>query len=177
MLLPLLVGSAFACAPVTLNVLLFNIEYGGGLVDFAKTVEVVERTAPDIVLIEEAWGQIPRLARSLGWPEHDMRHQVLSRRPLLDPPSADGRFLYAELSPGCVVALANVHLPSDPEPPDEMADAAAVEAAMQVERRSRLRALEPTLAALRPLLAAGVPCCWVETSTRPRTSTTRIPGR
>jgi hypothetical protein len=38
-----------------------------------------------------------------------------------------------------------------------MADAAAVEAGMALERRSRLRALEPTLEALRPLLAGGVP--------------------
>ena len=148
---------ALACAPVQVEVLVFNIEYGGGLVDFARTVEVVERSAPDIVLVEEAWGQIPRLARLAGFPEHDVRHQVLSRRPLLDPLSADARFLYAELSPGCVVALANVHLPSDPDPPDVMADAAAVEAAMAVERRTRSRALEPTLAALRALLAAGVP--------------------
>jgi len=157
MLLSLLAFQALACTPVTLEVLVFNIEYGGDLVDFGKTVEAVERTAPDIVLIEEAWGQLPRLARSLGWPEYDTRHQVLSRRPLLDAKSADGRFLYAELSPGCVVALANVHLPSDPDPPDVMADAAAVEAGMQIEKRSRLRAVEPTLAALRPLLASGVP--------------------
>jgi hypothetical protein len=53
--------------------------------------------------------------------------------------------------------LANVHLPSDPEPPEAMPDAAAVASAMEVERRVRLRALEPTLAALRPLLAAGMP--------------------
>jgi hypothetical protein len=38
MLLPLLALQALACAPVTLDVLVFNIEYGGGLVDFAKTV-------------------------------------------------------------------------------------------------------------------------------------------
>jgi endonuclease/exonuclease/phosphatase family metal-dependent hydrolase len=137
--------------------MLFNIEYGGGLVDFSKTVEAIERAAPDVVLIEEAWGQIPRLAQALGWSEYDVRHQVLARRPLLDPMAGDGRFLYAELGAGCVVALANVHLPSDPEPPDRMADAAVVAAAMDVERRGRLRALAPTLDALRPLLAAGQP--------------------
>jgi exonuclease III len=157
MVLALLASVALLCAPVTQKVLVFNIEYGGDLVDFAKTVEVVERTAPDVVLIEEAWGQIPRLAGALGWAEYDVRHQVLARRPLLDPADADGRFLYAELSPGCVIAIANVHLPSDPDPPDVMPDAAAVAAGMEIERRSRLRALEPTLAALRPLLAAGTP--------------------
>jgi endonuclease/exonuclease/phosphatase family metal-dependent hydrolase len=157
MLLALLAALPLACAPVTQKVLVFNIEYGGDLVDFAKTVEVVARTAPDIVLIEEAWGQIPRLARALDWPEYDVRHQVLARRPLLDPREADGRYLYAEVSPGCVIALANVHLPSDPDPPDVMPDAAAVAAGMEIERRGRLRALEPTLTALRPLLAVGTP--------------------
>ena len=157
MLLALALSLPLACAPVTQKVLVFNIEYGGDLVDFDKTVEVIERTAPDIVLIEEAWGHIPRLARALGMEEYDVRHQVLARRPLLDPREADGRYLYAETSPGCVVAIANVHLPSDPDPPEVMADAAAVEAGMEIERRSRLRALEPTLGALRPLLAAGLP--------------------
>ena len=157
MLLALLASLSLVCAPVAQRVLVFNIEYGGDLVDFAKTVEVVERTSPDIVLIEEAWGQIPRLARALRWSEYDVRHQVLARRPLLDPTAADGRFLYAELSPGCVIAIANVHLPSDPDPPDVMPDAASVEAGMEIERRSRLRALEPTLGALRPLLETGVP--------------------
>jgi endonuclease/exonuclease/phosphatase family metal-dependent hydrolase len=157
MLLLAFFASALGCAPVTQKVLVFNIEYGGALVDFAKTAEVVRRAAPDIVLVEEAWGQIPRLARSVGWPEYDVRHQVIARRPLLDVAEADGRFLYAELAPGCVVAVANVHLPSDPDPPDEMPDAAAVAAGMEIERRSRLRALEPTLSALRPLLASGVP--------------------
>jgi endonuclease/exonuclease/phosphatase family metal-dependent hydrolase len=157
MLLLALAAAALGCAPVTLKVLVFNVEYGGALVEFAKTVEVVERAAPDVVLVEEAWGHIPRLARGLEWTEYDVRHQVIGRRPLLDVAEADGRFLYAELSPGCVVAVANVHLPSDPDPPDEMPDAAAVEAGMEIERRSRLQALEPTLAALRPLLAAGIP--------------------
>jgi hypothetical protein len=152
----LLLAAAIALCPrATVDVLVFNVEYGGGLVDFGKTVEVIKRSGADLVLVEEAWGQMPRLARALGWTEYDARHQVLARRPLLDPREGGGRFLYFEASPGCVVAVANVHLPSDPDPPDAMADAAAVAAGMAVERRSRLRALEPTLAALKPLLAAG----------------------
>jgi hypothetical protein len=58
-----LATAALGCAPVTLKVLVFNIEYGGALVDFAKTVEVVQRAAPDIVLVEEAW------ATSRAWRE------------------------------------------------------------------------------------------------------------
>jgi endonuclease/exonuclease/phosphatase family metal-dependent hydrolase len=156
-MLLLLAWLSVACAPVTARVMVFNIEYGGDLVDFGKTVEAIERSAPDIVLIEEAWGQMPRLARALGWSEYDVRHQVLARRPLLDPKAGDGRFLYAELTPGCVVALGNVHLPSEPDPPEPMDDPAAVEAGMEIERRSRLRALVPTLDALGRQLAAGLP--------------------
>lgn len=157
MLQALLAFLPLACAPVTQTILVFNIEYGGALVDFGKTVEVVSRAAPDVVLIEEAWGQIPRLAGALGWPEYDVRHQVLARWPLLDPREADGRYLYVEVSPGCVIAVANVHLPSEPDPPEVMPDAAAVEAGMESERRSRLRALEPTLNALWTIRAAGMP--------------------
>jgi hypothetical protein len=48
-LVPAFAATALLCAPVTQKVLVFNIEYGGALVDFAKTAEVVERAAPDIV--------------------------------------------------------------------------------------------------------------------------------
>jgi endonuclease/exonuclease/phosphatase family metal-dependent hydrolase len=156
-LLALAAALPLACPPVTQNVLVFNVEYGGGLVDFAKTVEVVRRSEADIVLIEEAWGHIPRLARALGWTEYDVRHQVLSRRPLLDPAADDPRYLYAETSPGCVVAVANVHLPSDPDPPDRLENAAAIESAVAVERRTRLAALSPTLLALGSLKSGGMP--------------------
>ncbi|HEY6546541.1 MAG TPA: endonuclease/exonuclease/phosphatase family protein, partial [Vicinamibacteria bacterium] len=153
----LLAALTSACPPVAQKVMVFNVEYGGALVDFGKTVEAIERAAPDLVLVEEAWGQIPRLAQALGWAEYDVRHQVLSRRaPLLDPPDADARFLYAELAPGCVAALANVHLPSDPDIPEPLEEA-QVAATLAAERTSRLRALEPTLRALRPLQDAGIP--------------------
>jgi len=152
-----LASLVLACAPVTLRVMVFNVEYGGELVDFGKTVEAIRRAEPDVVLIEEAWGRIPRLARALGWPEHDVRHQVLSKRPLLDPPEADARYLLVEAGPGCAFAVANVHLPSDPEAPDVLPTPSAVEAAMAIERRTRLRALEPVLAALAPLVAKGMP--------------------
>jgi len=146
-----------ACTPATLRVMVFNVEYGGDLVDFGKTIEAIQRAEPDVVLIEEAWGHIPRLAAALGWPEHDIRHQVLSRRPLLDPPDADARYLFVETTPGCVVAVANVHLPSDPGVADVLRRGRSVEEAMEVERRSRLRALEPTLAALAPFVRSGMP--------------------
>lgn len=156
-MLGLLTSLLLACPPVTQRVMVFNIEYGGDLVDFAKTVEAIERAAPDVVLIEEAWGNVPRLAQALGFSEHNLRHQVLSRHPLLDPQEGEGRYLYVEPTPGCVFALANVHLPSDPSVADVLRGGKGVEAAMEVERRSRLRALEPTLASLRELLAAGMP--------------------
>ncbi len=74
-----LASLVLACAPATLRVMVFNVEYGGDLVDFAKTIEAIQRAEPDLVLIEEAWGHIPRLAAALGWPEHDIRHQVAYR--------------------------------------------------------------------------------------------------
>jgi exonuclease III len=137
-------------------VLVFNVEYGGDLVDFAKTAEAIELSSPDVVAIEEAWGHIPRLADALGFAEYDLRHHVLSRLPLLDSPDGDGRVVFFETSPGCAVALANVHLPSDP-PIEEVLHEGGPERAFEVERNSRLRALEPTLASLRALAEQGMP--------------------
>jgi hypothetical protein len=121
-------------------------------VDFSRTVEVIELASPDLVFVEEAWGQIPRLARELRWPEYDVRRHVLSTLPLLDGEDV----LFVETSPGCALALENVHLPSDP-PIEDVLREAGVERAIDVERATRLPALEPALSSLRPLVGAGMP--------------------
>ena len=49
---------------MTLKVMEFNIEYGGTTVDFAKVVEAVRATDPDVVGLEEAETNTGRLARA-----------------------------------------------------------------------------------------------------------------
>lgn len=52
--------------PLTLRVMEFNIEYGGHEVDFDSVVKAIHKSGADVVTIEEAWGNMPALADSLG---------------------------------------------------------------------------------------------------------------
>lgn len=160
----LLVGlPLLACAPgpprpaapaapsgIALRVMTFNVEYGGTGVDFAKVIEALELAAPDIVGLEEPEGNTGEIAAALGF-HADPRSDVISRFPILDPPGGDGRFVFVEVRPGQVVAMANVHLPSDPYGPYWVAEGRAPQEVLSLERRLRLPELEPVLAALRGL--------------------------
>jgi len=142
---------------MTLAVGTFNVEYGGTLVDFDKVVEAAEAGGADILGIEEAWGNTERLAESLGW-NFDARTQVISRYPILEPPGADGRFVYVEVRPGHVVAVSNVHLTSSPYSPNKVVRGSiSLDEVIAQEERVRLPELEPMLDALAPPVASGVP--------------------
>src|SRR2546422_5073823 len=106
--------------PIELKVLEFNIEYGGVHVSFEKVVEVIRRSHADVVAIEEAQGHTLALQRALGWPYASPRLQILSKYPLIDPPGANGLYLFIQLAPGQVVAIENVHLPPNPYGPFEV---------------------------------------------------------
>ena len=163
----LLVGpaSAGAGAPAgtpadpspTLKVMVFNIELGGTLVSFDKVAQAVKAGGADVVGIEEAQGHIPRLAALLGWPYYSTRYQIVSKFPLIDPPSDHGLYLYVEPLPGKVVAMMNVHLPSDPYGPDWVRDGKSAAQVIALEKSIRLPAVQSRLAALPALLARDVP--------------------
>ena len=95
-----------AAATVEFRLLTFNIEYGGAHVSFDNVVEAIRRSRADIVGIQEAEGNMPRLAEALGW-NYDRRNYVLSRFPVYEPPRAEGRYVLIEVRPGQVIALAN----------------------------------------------------------------------
>jgi len=141
----------------TLNVMVFNIEVGGTLVSFDKVVEAIKLSGADVVGIEEAQGHISRLARLLGWPYFSTRFQVVSRYPLVDPPAGHGVYLYVEPQPGKVVALMNVHLPSDPYGPYWVRDGKTAAQVIALEKKVRLPAIQAQLAALPALLAHDMP--------------------
>jgi hypothetical protein len=56
-----------------------------------------------------------------------------------------------------VVAVANVHLPSDPYGEDWIREGRSADEVVALERRVRLPAIQPFLEALRPLAADGIP--------------------
>ena len=146
------------CAARNLDVLVFNIEYGGTLVDFGNVVEAIRRTGADVVAIEEAYGNIDRLARELAWPHYDRRTQVLSRLPLVAMQGNHGASLtLVEVSPGCVVSVGNVHLPSAPSGGRVRGQGGSRDEVVALEKKHRMPPLEPVLQDLGELVATGVP--------------------
>ena len=135
----------------------FNIEYGGTVVDFHSVIRAIRAADPDVVGIEEAWGRTAEIAKDLGWGYYDRRLQLISRLPLIDPPGADGAYTFVQTSPGRVVAVANVHLPSYPYSPERIQLGATRAQVMGWERRYRVPAARPVVDALAPLIAAGIP--------------------
>ena len=143
--------------PIRLRVLEFNIEYGGMHVSTDKTLQAIRRSDADIVAIEEAQGHTTRLARALGYPYFSPRLQLLSRFPIVDPPGGDGIYVFVEVAPGSVVAVENVHLPSNPYGPFRVKQGYARTDVVDLERRLRLPAIRPSLRAARALLEQGIP--------------------
>jgi exonuclease III len=134
-----------------------NIEYGGVVVDWDQTVAAAEALDADVIGIEEAWGHIPRLAEALGWPYYDVRRQLLSRLPLVHAPDDPLAYTYVEVSPGRVIAIGNVHLPSGSYGPNKVRTGESADAVLDFERKVRVPAIEPYADALSTLGHAGVP--------------------
>jgi endonuclease/exonuclease/phosphatase family metal-dependent hydrolase len=146
-----------ASQALELNVMEFNIEYGGNNVD-ASVIDAIQAAEADVVAIEEAYGKMPRLAAELGWPYYDAGLQLVSRFPLLAPPESEGLYTFVAVRPGRVVAVGNVHLPSTRYGPFQIErNDAKPEEVMEIERNLRLPALEPTLDAVSTLASQGMP--------------------
>lgn len=140
----------------TLRVMAFNIEWGGTHVRFAGLSDAIRKADADIVAIQEAEGNLLRLANDLGW-HYSRRNYVISKYPLIDPPAGNGNYIYVEVLPGKVVAVASVHLPSDPYGPEWLRDGRSIEDVLAMERQVRLAALGPVLQALGGVQERGTP--------------------
>ena len=157
-----LIGSVFvpaasAASPVVLRVMEFNIEYGGEVVDFDSIVRGAQAADPDVIAVEEGFGNVPRLAEALDYPYYDVRQQVISRLPLIEAPGGSGRYLFVQVAPGEVVALSNVHLPAGPYSPNLVRRGAKRSTILEIERRVRVPAVEPSVTALTSLVDQGIP--------------------
>jgi endonuclease/exonuclease/phosphatase family metal-dependent hydrolase len=135
----------------------FNVEYGGTVVEFQKVVDAATLARADIIGLEEPQANAALLAEALGFAYVNARTDVISRYPIIDPPGADGRYVFVEIDPGRVVAIANVHLPSDPYGPYLTAEGAPLEDVLALENRLRLPKIRPFLDALEPLIDGNVP--------------------
>jgi Endonuclease/Exonuclease/phosphatase family len=132
-------------APSEVRVMTFNIWLGGDVVDFGNVITAIRDARADIVGLQEAEGNTRRIAAALGWPYWSDRLHVVSRYPLIDPPAARGEYVLAQVAPGRVFALANVHLTSDPYGPYLVRDGRSVARVLANERATRLPEIRATL--------------------------------
>jgi endonuclease/exonuclease/phosphatase family metal-dependent hydrolase len=168
------VTTSGAASPATgrsahLRVMSFNIENGGTGVAFSSVSKAIEAAHADVVAVNEGYGNIPRLARALHWPYYDIGTQIVSRLPLIAPPAndrfrfppgahtTDGRAMFVEVSPGRVVAVINVHLPSTPYSPFKVQQGATAHQIRVLERHERVSALKRPLRTARRLIGQHVP--------------------
>ena len=140
-----------------LRIMQFNIEYGGDGVDFSSVTKAINAAEADVVAIQEGCGKMAQIAADLGWAYYDARSQVVSRYPLLNPTSAMGGAIFVEVSPRSVVAIINVHPPSRGYGPTRLVNGASVAQVLRRERKLRVSALEPSVAAARLLMAQQIP--------------------
>lgn len=157
---------------VRVKVLSINIFYGGDELDLATgdfcavpdgctrtldlVVDTVRRSGADVVGVQEAERNTELIASRLGWYGSNRAH-VMSRFPIVDPPGSDGRYVFLQLAPGRVMAMANAHLPSDPYGPYAVRDGATRADVLALERRVRLPAVQPLVRVLPALAARGIP--------------------
>jgi endonuclease/exonuclease/phosphatase family metal-dependent hydrolase len=159
-------------APVVVKVMTLNIFYGGDEWNLRNgqwcadpagcpetlghVVSTIQAADPDIVGLQEGTANECVIADRLGW-HCEPRLQLISRFPLVDPPGANGAYALAEVATGRFVAISNVHLPSDPYGPYWVRDGEPRDVVLDLERTTRLPAIQRQLDVLPGLAAAGVP--------------------
>ena len=139
--------------PLTLRVLVYNVEYGGT----ASTDRVIRQVDADVVGVLESYNRLPRIAARAGYRYYNVGLQLLSKYPILEPSGAQGRYALIEVRPGLVVPFVNAHLDSVRYGPRLLAKGEPARAVLASEREVRLSSMRKLLAPVRPLLAAGQP--------------------
>ena len=151
--------TAAAGHPATIKVAQFNCDISDEypIIPAPLVARAIRKSGADVVGIEEGGGEIPQVARALGWHYYDVRMQIVSRLPLLDPPAGDGVYTFVQVAPGRVAALENVHLPSSPYGPSWVKRGKTLAQVLAMERRVRLPAIRSQLRAAAGLRARGIP--------------------
>src|SRR5215510_2395416 len=143
--------------PVELKIMAFNIWRSGVQLSLAQVVNAIKAANPDVVALQEPEGNSRRIADMLGWQYVDERVHVISRVPLFYAEQDGVGFAYVEAAHGRMVALANLHLPSDSYGPEAVRDGKPLADVLQLEADNRMYALEPFAEALPKVAATGVP--------------------
>ena len=149
--------SSAQAEPVELKVMAFNIWRSGVQLSLAQVVTAIKAADPDVVALQEPEGNSRQIADMLGWSYVDERVHVISRVPLFYGEEDGVGFVYVEAAHGRMVALGNLHLPSDSYGPEAVRDGQALADVLQLEADNRMYVLEPFAAALPKVAAKGVP--------------------
>jgi len=157
MFILLLATPAPAQDSVEVKIMTFNIWLGGDQVNLTRTLDAIRAAEADIVLLQEAEGQTRPLAAALGWPYASERHHAIAKYPLFEPAAPEADYLFVELVPGRFVAVANIHLTSDPYGPYAVREGQTAEQVVELERETRLPEIESYIALLAPLAETGLP--------------------
>jgi endonuclease/exonuclease/phosphatase family metal-dependent hydrolase len=199
-------AAAETAAPekVRVKVLTQNIMYGGDDYDletgeycakvdrcmkaFHRLRNIIVKSDADIVGLQEPERNVTKMARLLGWHASPAAH-VISRFPIIEPPRADGLYVFVAVTPDQVVAVSNVHLSSDPWGPDMVAEGKPLRQVLAAEQAFRVRDIRPNLRGLPPLVRKGIPVIltgdfnspshldWTEEMTQARPNVVKYPVR
>jgi endonuclease/exonuclease/phosphatase family metal-dependent hydrolase len=143
--------------PVELKVMIFNIWRSGVQLSLAQVAAAIKAADPDVVALQEPEGNSRRIAALLGWDYVDERVHLISRFPLYMGTEDDVHFSYVEVQRSKVVAISNLHLPSDAYGPELVRDGGTLEEVLQGEADNRMYMLEPYAAALPKVAARDIP--------------------
>ena len=137
--------------------MIFNIWRSGVQLSLHQVVAAIRAADPDVVALQEPEGNSRRIADMLGWDYVDERVHLISRYPLYMGTQDDVHFSYVEVQRSKVVAISNLHLPSDAYGPELVRDGGKLEDVLQGEADNRMYMLEPYAAALPKIAAQGIP--------------------
>ena len=148
------VGPAVARGePMTLDVLVFNIEYEGG----QATDKVIERLDADVVGVLESYDRLPEIAAKTGYEFYNVGLQILSHYPIHEPSGAEGLYALIEVQPGYVVAMFNIHLDYVRYGPRLLARGTPVAEVLDSEDEVRTSSLRFALPRMQDLAERGYP--------------------
>ena len=139
--------------PMDLDVLVYNIEYGGG----PETDRVIRRLDADVVGVLESYERLPEIAERTGYPYYNTSLQLLSKYPILEPSGGDGLYALLEVEPGYAIPFFNVHLDYVEWGPRALANGASVASVIESENEVRTSAMEPPIEAMTELIDGGYP--------------------
>lgn len=139
--------------PMDLDVLVYNIEYGGG----PETDKVIRRLDADVVGVLESYERLPEIAKRTGYPYYNTSLQLLSKYPILEPSGGDGLYALLEVQPGYVIPFFNEHLDYVAWGPRALRNGASVTSVIESENRVRTSAMERPIEAMTGLIDDGYP--------------------